>query len=97
MKRQKATELIPQVLSRAIQGDWPASLVTEIRVFGSYMRGALEPGDVDLAYVMDGRGDKRWEQHFLDSLFGGADSQAVLRKSLRGSSRSVSLTQLGYP
>ncbi|KHL04101.1 hypothetical protein [Sinomonas humi] len=92
MKRQRATELIHQVLARANHGEWPASLVTEIRIFGSYMRGALEPGDVDLAYVMEGRGDKRWEQHFLDSIFRGGDSQAIVRKSLRGSSRSVSLT-----
>lgn len=92
MKRQKATELIYQVLSRAVQGGWPVHLVSEIRVFGSYMRGALEPGDVDLAYVMDGHDDRQWREHFVDTLLSGRDPQAVMRKSLRGSSRSVSLT-----
>lgn len=94
MKRQRATELIQQVLERAVAGEWPANLVTEIRVFGSYMRGALEPGDVDLAYKFNQRGDARWERHFQDTFFAGKDTMAAVRKSLRGTSRSVSLTIL---
>lgn len=94
MKRVKATELVQQVLERAVAGEWPANLVTEIRVFGSYMRGALEPGDVDLAYKFNQRGDARWERHFQNTFFAGKDTMTVVRKSLRGTSRGVSLTIL---
>jgi hypothetical protein len=77
-----------------VEGEWPASLVTEIRVFGSYMRGALEPGDIDVAYEFNSAGDVRWDKHFQDTFFAGQDMMAAVRKSLRGSSRSISLTLL---
>lgn len=94
MKRQKATELVGQMLARAVAGEWPANLVTEIKVFGSYMRGALEPADVDVAYKFNGVGDSRWERHFQDTFFAGKDTMAAVRKSLRGTSRGISLTLL---
>jgi hypothetical protein len=94
MKRQKATELVQQVLARAVAGEWPANLVTEIKVFGSYMRGALEPADVDLAYKFDGRDDPRWQEHWHNKFFAGQDTMAAVRKSLRGTSRGISLTLL---
>jgi hypothetical protein len=94
MKRQRATELVQQVLQRAVAGEWPANLVTEIRVFGSYMRGALEPADVDIAYKFDWADDARWERHFQDTFFAGKDTMAAARKSLRGTSRGISLTQI---
>lgn len=94
MKRQRATELVQQVLQRAVAGEWPANLVTEIRVFGSYMRGALEPGDVDIAYKFNWTGDERWNRHFQDTFFAGKDTMAAARKSLRGTSRGISLTIL---
>lgn len=94
MKRQKATELVQQVLARAVAGEWPANLVTEIKLFGSYMRGALEPADVDLAYSFDGRGDLRWQEHWHSKFFAGQDTMAAVRRSLRGTSRGISLTEL---
>lgn len=94
MKRQKATELVQQMLHRAVAGEWPANLVTEIRVFGSYMRGALEPADVDIAYKFDWADDARWLRHFNDTFFAGKDTMAAARKSLRGTSRGISLTIL---
>lgn len=94
MKRQKATELVLQVLERAVAGTWPANLATEIRVFGSYMRGALEPQDVDLAYKFKGFDDPRWRDHWHDKFFAGQDPMATVRKSLRGTSRGISLTLL---
>ncbi|WP_406429150.1 nucleotidyltransferase domain-containing protein [Streptomyces sp. NBC_00147] len=38
------------MIDRLEQGGWPLNLVEEIYVFGSYARGALEPGDVDLVH-----------------------------------------------
>lgn len=94
MKRQKATELVQQMLARAVAGEWPANLVTEISVFGSYMRGALEPQDVDIAYKFDGREDPRWPSYWRNKFFAGQDAMAAVRKSLRGTSRGISLTLL---
>lgn len=94
MKRQKATELVQQVLARAVAGEWPANLVTELKVFGSYMRGAVEPADVDIAYKFDGRDDPQWQSHWHDKFFAGQDTMAAVRKSLRGTSRGISLTLL---
>lgn len=94
MKRQKATDLVQQMLARAVAGEWPANLVTEIKVFGSFMRGALEPADVDIAYKFNGGNDPRWERHFHDTFFDGKDTMAAVRKSLRGTSRGISLTIL---
>lgn len=92
MKRARATELVQQMLQRAVAGEWPANLVTEIRVFGSFMRGALEPADVDIAYKFNHAGDERWDRHFQDTFFDGKDTMAAARKSLRGTSRGISLT-----
>ena len=48
MKRERATALIEDLLERVAPGDRYLDCIDEIWVFGSYARGALEPGDVDL-------------------------------------------------
>ncbi|WP_406426572.1 nucleotidyltransferase domain-containing protein [Streptomyces sp. NBC_00147] len=50
MKGARATQLLHHMIDRLEQGGWPLNLVEEIYVFGSYARGALEPGDVDLVH-----------------------------------------------
>lgn len=50
MKRERALLLLENTL-RALdegQAEWPMSMVTELYVFGSFARGALEPHDVDI-------------------------------------------------
>ena len=51
VKRDRAVELVEQVLARFEAGwdQWPINLLTEIYLFGSFARGALEPHDVDVA------------------------------------------------
>ncbi|WP_254709409.1 nucleotidyltransferase domain-containing protein [Streptomyces lunaelactis] len=56
-------------------GGWPLDLVDAVYVFGSYARGALEPGDVDVAV------------DFRSS--GGRDPRIDLRQALIGRQRGM--------
>jgi len=89
MKRQQATLLLKDLLNRAAGDTWPLSLVQSVHVFGSYARGALDPGDVDVAVVFDR--DERWSRHFSDSLSEGRDAYTVLRVALRGRRRTLQI------
>ncbi|HET7130521.1 MAG TPA: nucleotidyltransferase domain-containing protein [Gaiellaceae bacterium] len=64
--------------------------VREVWVFGSYARGALEVGDVDLAVEFDQTADERglW---FATRLAGGFDHEGALRRELRGNQRVLEL------
>jgi hypothetical protein len=90
MKRDRATQLIEDLLGRVVAGGWPLDLVTELRLFGSYARGALEPHDVDIdvEYIAD----ERWKDETLPLLLYGRDPTAPLRHALVGRSRRVALT-----
>ncbi len=90
MKRDRATQLIEELLGRVMAAGWPQDLVTELRLFGSYARGALEPHDVDIdvEYVPD----ERWKQEAVSALLSGRDPMALLRRALVGRSRGVALT-----
>jgi Nucleotidyltransferase domain len=64
--------------------------VREVWVFGSYARGALEVGDVDLAVEFDQTKDEagRW---FATLMAGGFDHLGALRRELRGSQRVLEI------
>jgi hypothetical protein len=44
VKRERATRLLVDMITRLEGGAWPLGLVEEVYAFGSYVRGALEPG-----------------------------------------------------
>ncbi|MFJ4624668.1 hypothetical protein [Streptomyces sp. NPDC088812] len=88
MKRERATAVLCEMLDRLEQSAWPLNLVEEIFLFGSYIRGALEVGDVDI--VVQLTADDRWKRESLDAMFGGRDGYAVMRQALRGRRRGVS-------
>jgi hypothetical protein len=90
VQRDRATVLLEQLLERVVGTDWPIALVNEVHVFGSYARGSVAPGDVDVAVHLK-RGDERWTQHVIHCMSYGRDPHAVLRKALRGAARSVSI------
>jgi hypothetical protein len=93
MQRAKATALLEGLLERVAgeaTDDWPLGLVSSVDVFGSYMRGALEPGDVDIAVELN-REDPQWRSHFLNSFSSGRDPYAVVRVALRGKKRGLSI------
>lgn len=57
MKRDVATDALAAMLANVAAGGRFVELVESIYVFGSYARGALEPGDIDV-YVE--RGHAQW-------------------------------------
>lgn len=88
MKRERATMLLGEMLDRLDQGTWPLNLVEEVYLFGSYIRGAPEVGDIDV--VVQHTTDERWKQESLDALFNGSDSYVAMRQALRGRRRGIS-------
>jgi hypothetical protein len=60
------------------QAEWPLSLVTEVNVFGSFARGALEPHDVDID--VEFAVDRRWAEHFADCVAYGRNPNSALKK-----------------
>ncbi|MFJ8313122.1 nucleotidyltransferase domain-containing protein [Streptomyces sp. NPDC094147] len=76
------------MIIRLEQGGWPLSLVDEVYVFGSYVRGALEPNDVDV--VVEHGTDKRWLGESLHASINGRDAYVGMRQALRGRTRGIS-------
>jgi Nucleotidyltransferase domain len=64
--------------------------VREVWLFGSYARGALEVGDVDVAVELDQTKDEagRW---FATLMAGGFDHLGALRRELRGNQRAIEI------
>ena len=67
------------------QGEWPLSLVTEVSVFGSFARGALDPHDVDID--VEFAADRRWAEHFAACVAYGRDPNSALRRPLTAGRR----------
>jgi len=49
LKRDRATQLLEEILGHLVTGGEWLDLVDDVYVFGSYARGAPEPGDIDIA------------------------------------------------
>src|SRR6266545_972752 len=91
MRRFEATKRIGGLVERLVDGDGRClGRVREVWIFGSYARGALEVGDVDLAVEFDQTKDEagRW---FATRLAGGFDHLGVLRRELRGNQRALEI------
>lgn len=88
MKRERATRLLADMITRLEDGAWPLGLVDEVYFFGSYARGALESNDVDV--VIEHGADKRWLGESLDASINGRDSYVGMRQALRGRTRGIS-------
>ena len=82
MNRERAIDLAEHLLQNLDdgQGTWPLSLVTAVYVFGSFARGALTPGDLDID--VEKTSDQQWSTHFMRSLSSGRDPSIPLRKAL---------------
>lgn len=93
MKRQRATELAENLLRNldAEQAEWPLTLVTEVYIFGSFSRGALEPHDLDIDVEIS-RDDERWRAHFVTSLSYGRDIYAPIKRPLTAGKRGYQFT-----
>jgi hypothetical protein len=90
LKRDRATQLLEEMLERLVAGGEWLDLVDDVYVFGSYARGAPEPGDVDVA--VEYTPDERAGAHFARALATGADWSASFRRALRGKRRGLQFT-----
>ena len=91
MKRSEATKRISGLLERVVSREGRyVSRVREVWVFGSYARGALEVGDIDLAVEFEQTKDEagRW---FATLMAGGFDHLSALRRELRGNQRALEI------
>lgn len=98
MKRERAVALTEDLLRRLDESrdEWPVSLITEVYVFGSVARGALEPHDIDIAieHVTD---DERWLSHFVTCMSYGRNPYVQMRRTLIGNRRSCQRKTPGSP
>jgi hypothetical protein len=91
VERWEARRRIEALLGRVVNGEGRyLPRVREVWIFGSYARGALEVGDVDLAVEFDQTKDEagRW---FATLMAGGFDHLGALRRELRGNQRALEL------
>jgi hypothetical protein len=91
VKRSEATRRIEGLLERVANGESRyLPRVRELWIFGSYARGALEVGDIDLAVEFDQTKDEAgwW---FATLMAGGFDHLGALRRELRGNQRALEI------
>jgi predicted nucleotidyltransferase len=91
VKRSEARRRIQGLIDRVVSGEGRyLPRVREVWIFGSYARGALEVGDVDLAVEFDQTKDEagRW---FATLMAGGVDHLGALRRELRGNQRALEI------
>jgi hypothetical protein len=91
VKRSEATKRVEGLLARVVGGN--GSQLPRVRVvwiFGSYARGALDVGDVDLAVEFDQTKEEAgiW---FATLMAGGFDHLGALRRELRGNQRALEI------
>jgi Nucleotidyltransferase domain len=91
VKRLEARSRVDALLGRVVNGEGRyLPRVREVWIFGSYARGALEVGDVDLAVEFEQTKDEagRW---FATLMAGGFDHLGALRRELRGNQRVLEI------
>jgi Nucleotidyltransferase domain len=91
VKRSEATKRVERLLARVVGGNGShLPRVREVWIFGSYARGALDVGDVDLAVEFDQTKDEagRW---FATLMAGGFDHLGALRRELCGTQRALEI------
>ncbi len=83
ISRERATAHVVELLERVCAGEGAASCVTAVYAFGSWSRGALVVGDVDLDIEYDRSRDPETAALILDLLIAGRDWTSPLRKALK--------------
>lgn len=81
--REKATAALSALLETICAGGAHAGCVTAVYVFGSYARGALTVGDVDVDVEYDAKLDPAVEHELVDRLVAGRDWNTPFRKALK--------------
>jgi hypothetical protein len=81
--RERATAALTALLERICAGGVHADCVTAVYVFGSYARGALAVGDVDVDIEYDAKLHPAVERELMDNLVVGRDWNTPFRKALK--------------
>jgi hypothetical protein len=91
VKRADADRAMETLLQRFFDArdSRPVSLITQLALFGSYARGALNPHDVDLHLTYEVDHERAIE--VVQALSRGIDPDAPLRVALRGRTRSIQI------
>jgi len=83
ISREKATAALSALLETICAGGPHAGCVTAVYVFGSYARGALTVGDVDVDIEYDHKLDPAVDRELVDRLVAGRDWNTPFRKALK--------------
>jgi hypothetical protein len=83
ISREKADAALSALLETICAGGAHAGCVTAVYVFGSYARGALTVGDVDVDIEYDAKLDPAVERELVDRLVAGRDWNTPFRKALK--------------
>jgi hypothetical protein len=83
MPGENATAALAALLERICAGGAHADCVTAVYAFGSYARGALTVGDVDVDVEYDARLHPAVERELVDNVVVGRDWNTPFRKALK--------------
>jgi predicted nucleotidyltransferase len=83
LSREKGTAALSALLETICAGGAHASCVTAVYVFGSYARGGLTVGDVDVDIEYDAKLDPVVERELVDRLVVRRDWNTPFRKALK--------------
>jgi predicted nucleotidyltransferase len=81
--RERATGYLLELLERICAGGKYLDCITAIHAFGSWSRGAIEVGDVDLNISYDHRLDDEVNRELVRHLATGRDWNTPFRKALK--------------
>ncbi|MET8683648.1 hypothetical protein ABZV77_05475 [Streptomyces sp. NPDC004732] len=87
MKRERATSLLQEMLTRLDRSERPVDLIDAVHVFGSYARGAMEPADVDVAVTH--HVDPDFSAEVVGDIMYGRDPMAPMKRALKGNKRGI--------
>ncbi|WP_322779382.1 nucleotidyltransferase domain-containing protein [Frankia sp. Cas4] len=87
MKRERAAALLDEMLRNldTHRDQWPVLLISQVYVFGSFARGALEPHDIDLVIDHDTTWD--WATMTVHLQSQGKNAYSLFRTPLFGRRR----------
>lgn len=100
MKRKDATQRLEELLANVAAGGRHATMVDEIWLFGSYARGSLTPGDVDLEIIITP--DEKYQHDEVRAFSGYRHPGYDLLYELRGRRRGYEIginrsSQIDFP
>lgn len=95
MKREQATERLKELLVNVDAGGRHAQMIDEIWVFGSYARGSLAPGDIDLEVII--APDEQYRHAEVRAFSGYRHPRVDFLREIRGTRRCFEVAIVRRP